>query len=114
MKLDRAALTFDLYNHLYTVVSSDALSLDYLETLLLALRGCASKAQRAAGEKSPNPTAASLMRRRTINYVVEAVASLDEDYMTDLFEIATEYAHIARLQKAEREKHKEQATACSP
>lgn len=114
MNLDRAALTFDLYNYLYTVVSSDALSLDYLETLMLAIRDCAHKAQNAAGEKSLNQSAASLIRRRTINYVVEAVASLDESYLMDLFDVATEYANVARAQKAEREKNKEQATACSP
>lgn len=101
-----------IYEYLYDVVTTNELDEAYIDDLLLIVQEYKSLANeirpRKLGEQVSNDT----IRRFTIDFAREAVETLDEPYLLDLFDIVGQYHFAGMQQKAKRERNTAKPTPC--
>ena len=101
-----------IYEYLYDVVTTNELDEAYIDDLLLIVRDYKSLANKIKPRKRGEQVGNDTIRRFTIEFTREAVETLDEPYLLDLFDIVGQYRFVGMQQKAERERNTAQPVPC--
>lgn len=101
-----------IYEYLYDVVTTNELDEAYIDDLLLIIQEYKSLANEIRPREPGEQVSIDTIRQHTIEYVREAVETLDEPYLMDLHDIAGDYRFAGMRQKAKREHNPTKPAPC--
>ena len=108
----REAKIKHIYEYLYDIVTTNELDEAYIDDLLLIVQEYKSLANEIRPREPGEQVSIDTIRQHTIEYVREAVETLDEPYLMDLHDIAGDYRFEGMRHKAKREHNPTKPAPC--